>query len=618
MGTYERFIFSSRYARYLESEGRRETWHETVTRYLDFFEGKFPKQVKPVRDKLYQHIFEMKVMPSMRALTMAGPALERCNVGSYNCSYLAVDNLRALDEAFYLLLSGVGVGYSVERQYVSQLPEVAGEFHDTETTVIVADSKLGWARAVKEVVAMAFSGQRPKVDYSKVRPSGAVLKTTGGRASGPGPLKQAIDKILITIEGAAGRKLTSIECHDCMCFIAEAVVVGGVRRAAMISLSNLTDTRMALAKSGEWHALNGQRALANNSIAFSERPDTAAWLNEWTNIYQSKSGERGIFNREAAKKLSPERRNTEHQFGVNPCSEILLRPKQTCNLSEVVARPSDTLETIGGKIEVAAILGTFQACLTDFRYLSAKWKANCEEERLLGVSLTGIYDCQALLKATPEDLEKLKQIAIDINKEWAKKLKINESTAITCVKPSGSVSQLVDSASGIHPRYARTYYRRVRNDIKDPITQALIDAGVPHEIDPYNSEAMAFTFAKKAPKNAVVMDDITAIQHLEMWKKFALHWCEHKPSVTISVGENEWPEVGAWCWNNFDILSGVSFLPREDNLHSYQAAPYERCTLEQFKAHPKIGDVAWNDISESLAATTEFACSAAGIGVCEI
>ena len=615
MDQYSEFVYKSRYARYLPDEGRRENWHETVSRYLDFFEEKFPKQVRPVRDKLYQHIFEMQVAPSMRCVMTSGPALERDNAAGYNCAYLAVNSLRSFDEAFYLLLCGTGVGFSVERQEIGNLPEVAGEHHNSESTINVRDSKMGWASALKECISLAWGGTIPQVDYSRVRPSGAILRTFGGRASGPEPLRRCIEKVVSIVKGAAGRKINSLEAHDIMCAIAESVVVGGVRRAAMISLSNLTDQRMALAKSGDWHAMNPQRALANNSIAFSEKPDVGAFMREWGTIYESKSGERGIFNREAAKALSPERRNTEHSFGTNPCSEILLRDRQLCNLSEVIARPSDGYNELAGKIEVATILGSLQSCLTDFRYLSSKWKANCEEERLLGVSITGIYDNKFLLTSSPEELKKLKQVAVDTNVEWAKKLKINASTAITCVKPSGSVSQLVDSASGIHPRYARTYWRRIRNDNKDPITAALIEAGVPHEQDIYNSEATVFTFAKSAPRLATVTDDVTAIQHLEMWKHFALNWCEHKPSVTINVAESEWPEVGAWCWENFDILSGVSFLPKEDDAHSYQQAPYERCTAEEFKAYPKLSPVVWDEVNESLNKQTEFACSA---GVCEI
>jgi len=612
---YQQFIYKSRYARYLDNEGRRENWDETVNRYLDFWENRFPKVIKGSRDLLFESIHGLHVLPSMRCLMTAGPALERDEAAGYNCSYLAVNNLRAFSEAFYLLLCGTGVGFSVERQEIDQLPEVAGEFHESESTITVRDSKIGWANAAKEVIALAYAGQFPTVDYSKVRPAGSLLKTFGGRASGPGPLKEALEKIQHVIRGAAGRKLNSLEAHDIMCHIAASVVVGGVRRAAMISLSNLTDQRMSLAKSGNWHAMDPQRALSNNSIAFTEKPDVGAFMREWGTIYESKSGERGIFNRQAAKELSPERRYTDTSFGTNPCSEIVLRDRELCNLSEVVARPQDTIRDLGRKVEVATILGTLQSTLTDFRYLSSKWKTNCEEERLLGVSLTGIYDNKSLLNASVGELGMLKQIAINTNQVWAKKLGIEESAAITCVKPSGSVSQLVDSASGIHPRYAKHYWRRVRNDNKDPITEVLKEAGVPHEIDPYNSEATVFTFAKKAPRGAVVMDDITAVEHLEMWKKFALGWCEHKPSVTISVAESEWPTVGAWCWENFDILSGVSFLPKEDDAHTYRAAPYERCTPEEFKEYPKLKTVTWERVSESLDKQTEFACSA---GVCEI
>ena len=615
MDEYQQFIYKSRYARYLDNEGRRENWDETVNRYLDFWENRFPKVIKGSRDLLFESIHGLHVLPSMRCLMTAGPALERDEAAGYNCSYLAVNNLRAFSEAFYLLLCGTGVGFSVERQEIDQLPEVAGEFHESESTITVRDSKIGWANAAKEVIALAYAGQFPTVDYSKVRPAGSLLKTFGGRASGPGPLKEALEKIQHVIRGAAGRKLNSLEAHDIMCHIAASVVVGGVRRAAMISLSNLTDQRMSLAKSGNWHAMDPQRALSNNSIAFTEKPDVGAFMREWGTIYESKSGERGIFNRQAAKELSPERRYTDASFGTNPCSEIVLRDRELCNLSEVVARPQDTIRDLGRKVEVATILGTLQSTLTDFRYLSSKWKTNCEEERLLGVSLTGIYDNKSLLNASVGELGMLKQIAINTNQVWAKKLGIEESAAITCVKPSGSVSQLVDSASGIHPRYAKHYWRRVRNDNKDPITEVLKEAGVPHEIDPYNSEATVFTFAKKAPRGAVVMDDITAVEHLEMWKKFALGWCEHKPSVTISVAESEWPTVGAWCWENFDILSGVSFLPKEDDAHTYRAAPYERCTPEEFKEYPKLKTVTWERVSESLDKQTEFACSA---GVCEI
>lgn len=615
MSPYESYIYHSRYARYLDDKGRREHWEETVNRYLDFFEERHPKHVKPVREELFKAIHDFEVMPSMRALMTAGPALERDHVAGYNCSYLPVDCLRSFDELFYILLCGTGVGYSVERQYIAQLPEVAEEFHDTETTIVVADSKIGWAKALKETIAMAFTGQIPKWDFSRVRPAGARLKTFGGRASGPGPLEHMLKQVVSVISGAAGRKLSSIEAHDICCHIAKSVVVGGVRRAAMISLSNLTDERMAKAKSGQWWQMDEQRALANNSIAFTEKPDVGAFLNEWTTIYESKSGERGIFNRNAARDLSPERRDKSHDFGTNPCSEIVLRPRQFCNLTEVVARSDDHFESLARKVRASAILGTLQACLTDFRYLSSRWKQNCEEERLLGVSITGIYDCSYLMKCPDEDIQALRDIAVQTNKEWAKKLGIEQSAAVTCVKPSGTVSQLVSSSSGIHPQYSRYYYRRVRGDNKDPVTAAMIEAGVPHEIDPYNSEATVFTFVKKAPKGAVVMEDITAIDHLEMWKRFQLNWCEHKPSVTVSVGKDEWPAVGAWCWENFDILSGISFLPKEDANHSYKAAPYERISAEEFRAYPKFPDINWDLVEENPDKETEFACSA---GACDI
>lgn len=615
MSPYESYIYHSRYARYLDDKGRREHWDETVNRYLDFFEERHPKHVKPVRQELYDAIYNFETLPSMRALMTAGPALERDHVAGYNCSYLPIDCLRSFDELFYILLCGTGVGYSVERQYISELPEVAEEFHDTDTTIVVADSKIGWAKALKETIAMAFAGQIPNWDFSRVRPAGARLKTFGGRASGHSALEHMLKQVVNVIRSAAGRKLTSIEAHDICCHIAKSVVVGGVRRAAMISLSNLTDERMAKAKSGQWWQMDEQRALANNSVAFTEKPDVGAFLNEWTTIYESKSGERGIFNRNAARNLSPERRDRDYDFGTNPCSEIVLRPRQFCNLTEVVARADDHFESLARKVRAAAILGTLQSCLTDFRYLGSGWKKNCEEERLLGVSITGIYDCPYLMKCPDEDLQALRDIAVQTNKEWAKKLGVNQSAAVTCVKPSGTVSQLVSSSSGIHPQYSRYYYRRVRGDNKDPVTAAMIQAGVPHEIDPYNSEATVFTFVKKAPKGAVVMEDITAIEHLEMWKRFQLNWCEHKPSVTVSVGEDEWPAVGAWCWENFDILSGISFLPKEDSNHTYKAAPYERISAEEYRSYPKFPAINWDLVEENPDKETEFACSA---GACDI
>ena len=616
MDSYQEYIFKSRYARYLDDQGRRETWPETVNRYLDFFQERFPKVVKPLRKELYNAIHDLEIMPSMRCLMTAGPALARDEAAGYNCSYLAVDSPRAFDEALYMLLCGVGVGYSVERQFTSKLPDIPETFYDSDTVIRVTDSKIGWARALKELIALLFGGQIPTFDYSAIRPAGAPLKIFGGRASGPDPLQRMLDHVVKVFKGANGN-LTSIECHDIMCYIAECVVVGGVRRAAMISLSNMSDPRMATAKSGQWWLQDGQRALANNSIAYTDKPDVSGWMREWSTLHESRSGERGIFNRAAAKKLSPERRDIEHEFGTNPCSEIVLRSKETCNLTECIVRPEDRMADLERKIDLATILGTLQSTLTNFRYLSKAWQKNCEEERLLGVSLTGIYDSKWLMGLPASSLEALKHRAVTVNAKYAKMLGINQSAAVTCVKPSGTVSQLVDSSSGIHPRFGHTYWRRVRGDKKDPVSDALIDAGVPHMTDPYNQEAWSFTFARRAPKGSVVNHDITAIQHLEVWKRFALHYCEHKPSVTVSVAESEWPEVGAWCWENFDILSGVSFLPKEDESHSYEQAPYELCSADEIKSYPKLREVEWDNVDEYQLKQTEFACSAGG-GVCEI
>ena len=617
---YQMFIYKSRYARWMEEEGRREDWEETVDRYLMFFEDRFPKIVKPMYQELYEAIYFHEVMPSMRALMTADRepgtgALSRDNVAGYNCSYLPVDSLRSFDETLYLLMNGVGVGFSVERQYISELPAVAGEFYESDIVIKVADSKIGWSKALKETIALVFSGQIPSWDFSKVRPAGSILKTFGGRASGPAPLEEMLKSVTKLIKGAAGRRLTSLECHDVQCMIAKCVIVGGVRRSAMISLSNLSDQRMAGAKSGQWWQMDGQRSLSNNSVCYTEMPDVSAWMTEWKNIYESKSGERGIFNRQAAQEMVPERRDPDHEFGVNPCSEIVLRPRGLCNLSEVVVRPRDKHADLARKVRIASILGTLQATLTDFRYLSSAWTKVAEEERLLGVSFTGIYDNQWLREASCNQLSVLKGVAVDVNKEFAAKLGINQAAAVTCVKPSGSVSQLVDSASGIHPRYGKHYWRRVRNDKKDPISDAMIEAGIPYVTDPYNSESWSFKFPKVSPKGAVVNSDISAIEHLEMWKKFGIGWCEHKPSVTISVAEEEWVEVGAWCYNNFNILSGVSFLPKEDDSHTYMEAPYELCEAKDIKTYPRVAEIDWDSVNQSQDQHVEFACSA---GECEI
>ncbi len=620
MNEYQKFIHKTRYARYLEKEGRRESWDETVDRYVNFFEGRLDLPQKIFSD-IRKSINNMDVMPSMRCMMTAGEALDRDNVAGYNCAYLAIDSPRAFDETMYILLCGTGVGFSVERQYISKLPEVSDTFHQTDSVIVVADSKIGWAKALKELVSMLYVGQIPTWDLSKVRPAGSRLKTFGGRASGPEPLDKLFKHFVAIFKNAAARKLNSIECHDLICHIGESVVVGGVRRSATISLSNLTDDRMRHAKSGQWWAENPQRALANNSVCYTEKPDTGTFMREWLALYESRSGERGIFNREAAQNMVPDRRDNSYDFGCNPCSEIILRSKQFCNLSEVVCRAVDTLEDIKQKIEIATIIGTMQSTLTDFRYLSPAWKRNTEEERLLGVSLTGIMDCKAVMLATGDELNDLKLHAIKVNKKYAKLLGIPESTAITCVKPSGTVSQLVDSASGIHPRHNDYYIRRVRNDKKDPISNAMIEAGVPHHTDPYNESAWVFDFYHKAPDKALTRHDLTAIDHLEIWLRFAVYWCEHKPSVTISVREDEWVEVGNWVWENFDIASGISFLPSADESHSYELAPYEDITKESYTALRKANTVKpidWDSIMEETDTTTssqEFACTG---NACEI
>ncbi len=585
-------------------------------RFTSFFEDRLDLSLADVRSS----ILALDVMPSMRCLMTAGKALERDACAGYNCSYLPIDSPRAFDEIMYVLMCGTGVGFSVERQYINQLPEVSEEFHDTDTAIVVRDSKIGWATALKELISLLYSGRVPKWDLSRVRQAGSRLKTFGGRASGSEPLDKLFKHTVSIFTHAKGRKLTSIECHDLVCHEGEAVVVGGVRRSATISLSNLTDDRMRHAKSGQWFLENGQRSIANNSVAYTETPDTGAFLREWTSLYESKSGERGIFNRQAAKDMVPERRDNSYEFGVNPCSEIVLRPRQFCNLSEVVCRPDDTLATIHEKIAQATWIGTIQSTLTDFRYLSTPWKRNTEEERLLGVSLTGIMDCPAILKATDKELQGLRDYAVKENVSAAKLLGIPESAAVTCVKPSGTVSQLVDSSSGIHPRHSRQFIRRVRNDKKDPISTVMIESGVPYHADPRNDGSWVFEFGMKSPKGAITRHDITALQHLDIWKKFALNWCEHKPSITVSVRENEWVEVGAWVHKNFNILSGVSFLPHADDDHSYELAPYEDCSPQTYKKLAKTlpAEIDWDAVKEEEDQTTssqEFACMA---GACEI
>ena len=615
MNDYQSFIHKSRYARYLDREGRRETWEETVDRYLTFMEEAAAHHFPP---EMRAAILSMRVVPSMRALMTSGQALERDNMAGYNCSYMAVDHTRVFDENLYVLLCGTGVGFSVERQYIGKLPDISESFHDSDTIIVVRDSKIGWASALRELVSLLYQGLVPKISYDRIRAAGARLKVFGGRASGPDPLERLFNHYIRIFRNAVGRKLSSIECHDLLCHNGEAVVVGGVRRAAELSLSNLTDERMQRAKMGQWWVEDGQRALANNSVCYTERPDIGIFMREWIALYESKSGERGIFNRKAAQEMAPERRDNTHEFGVNPCSEVVLRSSGLCNLSECILDPADTLSTVGKAVELAAILGTFQSTLTNFRYVRPIWKKNAEEERLLGVSLTGIYDCPKILNANDSHLRRLRDIAVETNKEWAKKLGIERSVAVTCVKPSGTVSQLTGvHGSGLHPSYSKYYIRRVRQDKKDPLNAALFAADVPFVEDPYNPEAVVFCFPMKAPVGSVTRAKVSALEHLETWKKFALNWCEHKPSVTIYVGEDEWLSVGAWCYENFDILSGVSFLPRADDDHSYVAAPYEEITKEEHDAF-KIKPIMWSNVEEAEDNTTssqELACTA---DACEI
>ena len=630
---YQQFIHLSRYSRWLPEEGRRETWGETVGRYFNFFESHLEEMCgykldSKTKNELEEAILETRVMPSMRCLMTAGEALKKENIAGYNCSYVAVDRVASFDEILYVLMNGTGVGFSVERQYTSKLPVVAEEFYMSDTVIQVADSKLGWAKAFKELIGMLYIGQIPKWDMSKVRPAGAPLKTFGGRASGPDPLESLFNFCVTTFKNAMGRRLSSLECHDVVCKIAEIVVVGGVRRSALISLSNLSDDRMRHAKAGQWWEQNGQRALANNSACYSEKPDIGIFMDEWKSLYDSKSGERGIFNRESANKMASRngRRVVDgYEFGTNPCSEIILRDREFCNLSEAVIRVGDTEETLMKKVELATILGTFQSTLTNFKYVSAMWKKNCSEERLLGVSLTGIMDSpltNGKEKGLEDLLNKLREHAVETNKKWAKKLGINRATAITCVKPSGTVSQLVDAASGIHARHNPYYIRTVRGDKKDPLTKMMKDAGFPIEDDVMNpNHTSVFSFPMKVDAKSVFRTDMSAIEQLELWLTYQKSWCEHKPSVTITVKEHEWLEVGAWVYEHFDYMSGVSFLPFSD--HTYKQAPYQDCDEKMYKEilnkMPKVVD--WSllgeyEKSDMTIGSQELACTAAG--GCEI
>lgn len=626
MNDYQKYIAMSRYARWREEDNRRETWSETVDRYISFWKERYPKVDKDIYEELQKAIESLKVVPSMRALMSAGTALTRDEIAGYNCSFVAIDNPKAFDEIMYVLMCGTGVGFSVERQSINLLPVVSEEFHNTDTVIKVKDSRLGWASAYRELISMLYAGRIPSWDVSSIRPHGARLKTFGGRASGPEPLEDLFRFTISIFKRAAGRKLNSVECHDLVCKVADIVVVGGVRRSALISLSNLTDERMRVAKSGAWWEDNGQRALANNSVAYTEKPDIGIFMKEWQALYDSKSGERGIFNREAAVKnaIKHGRRDyVGYEYGTNPCAEIQLRSMGLCNLSEVIIRAEDTFETIKDKIRLATILGTLQSTLTNFRYVRSTWKKNAEEERLLGVSLTGIMDNKMFANlesgvVLDDVLKELREYAVFINKEWSERLGINASVAITTIKPSGTVSQLVDSSSGIHPRYSAYYIRTVRADSKDPLAQFLVDQGVPNEWDVTKPERVrVFSFPMKAPDGAVLRNDMSALDQLNHYLIYGKNWAEHSVSITVYVREHEWLEVGAWVYKHFDELGGVSFLPHSD--HTYRQAPYQEISENEYASllaeFPKINWEQFIEVEDTTDNVKDLACTS---GVCEI
>jgi ribonucleoside-triphosphate reductase (thioredoxin) len=643
MDNYSKFIAASRYARWQDSEGRRETWEETAARYVSYWGNKLGNEEK---QKITSAIVNLEVMPSMRCVMTAGPALDRDNVAGFNCSYLPIDHPKAFDELMYILMCGTGVGFSVERQYIAKLPEIAEKLHPTDTTIDVADSKIGWAKAMRQLIAMLYAGEVPSWDVSKVRAAGERLKIFGGRASGPKPLVDLFQYTVDAFKKAAGRKLNSLECHDLCCKIAEVIVVGGVRRSALISLSNPSDGRLRNAKSGQWWEEQGQRALANNSACYTEKPEFNFFMDEMKALYDSKSGERGVFSRVAAQKIAArnKRREANHDFGTNPCSEIILRPNQFCNLSEVVVREDDTLDSLKEKVRIAAILGTLQATLTDFRYLRAVWKKNTEEEALLGVSLTGIMDAKITNSGKDLDmvLSTLREVAVETNKKWAKRLGINQAAAITCVKPSGTVSQLVNSASGIHPRFSPYYIRTVRADSKDPMAQYMLKAGFPCEVDAtkvtrkpsvdndrshlrpteqdlYHGTTLIFSFPVKSPEGAIYTTDMGALEQLKLWKIYQDNWCEHKPSITVYYKDDEFFDICSWMWKNFDMMSGISLLPYSD--HTYDQAPYTECTEAQYNALQKVMPgfdwqaLAAFEFEDMTTGSQELACVG---GMCEI
>ena len=629
---YQQYIHLSRYSRWDYDKKRRETWKETVDRYFDFFRKHLEENCnyiveKGLETRLKKSVLNLDVMPSMRCLMTAGKALEKENVAGYNCAYVPIDSPRSFDELLYVLMNGTGVGFSVEQKYTNLLPAIPNKLYQTDTVIVVRDSKLGWAKGFRELISLLYNGLIPRWDLSGVREAGAPLKTFGGRASGPEPLDSLFNFTVSKFKNAKGTKLTSIECHDIVCKTAQVVVVGGVRRSALLSLSDIGDEQMRTCKSGEWWHTEPQRALSNNSANYHAHPDVGTFMKEWQALYNSKSGERGIFSSANAKKhieKLEERREAIDDFGTNPCSEIILRPREFCNLTEAVVRPSDTKNTLGTKIMHATILGTWQSTLTNFRYLSSRWKTNCEEERLLGVSLTGIMDCTLTNGSSGENLPSLlthlKEVAVSTNKTHADILGINPSASVTCVKPSGTVSQLVDSASGIHTRHSPFYIRTVRSDVKDPLCNLLVDSGVPHEPDITNpSNVMVFSFPMRSPESSLTRKDFSAVSQLELHRLYSQFWAEHKVSQTVSVKENEWIEVGSFVYKNFEDISGVSFLPYSD--YVYDQAPYTECSEEEYnELKSRIPLINWKKLSEyeikdNTTSSQELACTA---GACEI
>tara|TARA_R100000152_G_C6782215_1_gene219087 strand:+ start:12494 stop:14389 length:1896 start_codon:yes stop_codon:yes gene_type:complete len=628
MDLYRQFISLSRYARWKDDDLRRETWDETVTRFMSFMrkhlsENTSYKLEDNLAEELYEAIFNHDVMPSMRLLMTAGEPVELDNICAYNCSYLAINRPQAFDEVLYILMNGTGVGYSVEKEDVDQLPAVPPYIEDVDTTIVVGDSKLGWAKAFRQLLESLWKGENPSIDYSKIRPMGSRLMTFGGRASGPEPLKKLFNFTVETFVSAEGRQLKPIEVHDIVCKIGSCVEVGGVRRSALISLSDLNDADLRVAKTGEWWRDKSFRSQANNSAVYEGKPSMGQFMEEWVSLYNSKSGERGIFNRDACRTVITKngRRSPHHKFGTNPCSEIILRDMEFCNLTEVVIREDDKTDALANKVRLATILGTFQASLTNFRHINPTFEKNCREEALLGVSLTGIMDNRLTASADPELLSSLKKVAITTNEKYADKLGINRSKAITCVKPSGTVSQLVDSASGIHPRHSEYYIRRVRGDIKDPMTKYMMAHGFPHEKCNYQPEnVVVFSFPQAAPTSSVMREELSAIDHLKIWKRYQLYWCEHKPSITISIKDDEWMEVGQFVWENFDLMSGISFLPYSE--HTYEQAPYEEIDEDSYSnmVHSLPTLDSWDGLKAwELEDNTKGAQTAACVaGQCEI